>query len=403
MSQDDRPYILVVTSSYPRRSGDPSGVFIHGLNRELAQHYRVVVLAPWEKGLLFEEDFDGVTIVRHRQFLFNVQLAYGSGILPSLQRNPLLAFAVPFFILFQFLSIHRLIRRHRISVVHAHWLIPSALTAVAYKSLLNRRIRIIATLLGADVWSFNKGWKQYLAKFALRHIDTVTAQSPPLLDEVKRMGHKGRGMVLPIGIDTSRFSPEQFSPELRQRYGNNGPMLLFVGSLIDRKGVVPLVEAAGMLRAKGFEFTLLMVGSGDREAYLRQLIAEKGLDNHVILAGRIPNSELPPYFATADIFVLPSLSEGFPLVVMEALSSGTLPVVSDLSVFLEHPERDELFCMARVGDALHLAGKLEEVLSDPQALDEKKTELREYATANMDIKRIAEQYYGLIDELRRPR
>jgi len=295
-----------------------------------------------------------------------------------------------------------MVKRHDIRLIHAHWLIPSALVTVIYKSLFNRRIRIITTLLGADVWSFNRGWKQHIAKFALHHVDTVTSQSLPLLEEVKRMGHKGRGMVLPIGLDTSIFSPAKQSTELRHYFGNNGLFLLFVGTLIDRKGVVPLVEAAAMLREKGLKFTLLMVGSGEREAHLRQMITEKGLQQNVILAGTVPYEELPPYFATADIFILPSLSEGFPLVVMAALSSGTLPVVSDLSVFTAHEHCDELFTIVKAGNAESIAEVVADLLANPDCLIEKKQQLRNFAVNNLEISIIAKQYGLLFDELLNP-
>jgi glycosyltransferase involved in cell wall biosynthesis len=391
--------ILVVTTSYPKRQGDVNGVFVHDLCRNLKKDYDVFVVAPWEKGLAREEVIDGVRVSRHRQFLWHVNFAYGTDIMTKLGQNPILHLVVPFFLVFQLMYISKMVKRHGIRLIHAHWLIPSALVTVIYKSLFNRRIRIITTLLGADVWSFNRGWKQHIAKFVLHHVDTVTSQSPPLLEEVKRMGYNGRGMVLPIGLDTSIFSPAKQSTELRHCFGNNGLFLLFVGTLIDRKGVVPLVEAAAMLREKGLEFTLLMVGSGEREAHLRQMITEKELQQNVILAGTVPYEELPPYFATADIFILPSLSEGFPLVVMAALSSGTLPVVSDLSVFTAHENRDELFTIVKAGNAESIAEVVADLLANPNRMIEKKQQLRNFAVNNLEISIIAKQYGRLFDEL----
>lgn len=391
--------ILVLASSYPKRSGDVNGVFVHGLCNKLTDSFNVFVIAPWEDGIAKEEVLDGVSVIRHRQFLWNVNFAYGTDIMTKLGQNPLLYMVVPFFLLFQLLLIRRVVAQHGIKLIHAHWLMPSAFVAAMYRTLFNRDIRIITTLLGADVWSFNAGWKKHLLKFTFYRIDAVTAQSAPLLEEVVRLGYRGKAIVLPIGIDTKKFTPEHYDSTIRQQYGISGMFLLFVGSLITRKGVIPLVNAMALLRRSHKDFKLLMVGAGDQDYELRELIARHGLQDHVVLTGNIPNTELPRYFATSDIFVLPSLSEGFPLVVMEALSSGTLPVVSDISVFTAHEHREQLFTIVKAGDAMSVANALARILDDRERLDEQKIHLRNYAKEHMDISIIAKRYKIIIQNL----
>jgi glycosyltransferase involved in cell wall biosynthesis len=391
--------IAVLTSSYPKRKGDSNGNFVHELNKELVKYCDVYVICPWEKDLHKEEVMDGIKIYRHKQFIWNVNFAYGTDIMDKIQKNPLLYFVVPIFFIYQVRALHKIIKKENIHIIHAHWLIPSALVAAVYKKLTNKKIKIVATLLGADVWSFNKGWRKKILQFALSQIDLITAQSKPLFDEVLKNGYSRKGLVLPVGIDTTKFSPELASMEIKTRYNIEGPLLLFVGSLISRKGVIPLVNAISRLTDKHKEIKLLMVGEGYLKNEVVELIQQLHLENHIHLIGSLPNDELPPYFAIADIFVLPSLSEGFPLVVMEALSSGTVPVVSDLSVFTEHTHRDELFSIAKADNVESLVDVLNNLLSNIGELNSKKQKLREFAVENMDNKRIAERYsqiYGTL-------
>jgi len=72
---------------------------------------------------------------------------------------------------------------------------------------------------------------------------------------------------------------------------------------------------------------LMLVGDGAEEEELRQLVERLSLGNWVSFIGKIPNEKIPEYLAASDVFVLPSLSEGLPNVILEAMASG-LPIVA---------------------------------------------------------------------------
>lgn len=391
--------ILVLSTSYPKFSGDVNGVFIHGLCKSLTGRFNIFVISPWENGIAKEEVLDGVHVIRHKQFLWNVNFAYGVDIMNKIKQNPLLYFVIPFFLFFQMLCVRQVIRKHEISLIHANWLIPSGLVAVLYKLLFKRKTRIISTLLGADIWSFNNGLTKHVLMFAFNKIDVITAQSIPLLEEIIRLGYKGKSHLLPLGVDTKKFTPETPINNIRNKYKIKGFFLLFVGSIIERKGVKPLVEAMVLLKKRNDNFKLLIVGSGNLEHRLQLMINQNGLKNHVELTGPIPNEELPPFFSSADIFVLPSFSEGFPLVVMEAISSGTVPVVSDLSVFADNENRDILFNLVKAGNAENIAQVLVKLMDNPDEIKKRKDSLRKFAIENYEVTIIAERYARVYDDL----
>lgn len=104
-------------------------------------------------------------------------------------------------------------------------------------------------------------------------------------------------------------------------------LLLFVGKFIRKKRPLDVVRAAGQLRQRGHNVELAMVGSGELEGELRQLVAEAGVPTH--FAGFKNQTELPAYYAAADLLVLPSDGgETWGLVVNEAMACGTPAAVS---------------------------------------------------------------------------
>lgn len=122
-------------------------------------------------------------------------------------------------------------------------------------------------------------------------------------------------------VDERRFQQEAepiLNPSVR-------PALLFVGQLIERKGVEPLLRAASVLQGEGLAFSLHIVGDGERRNSLQNLRERMGLD-HVHFHGTFSPERMPGVYESMDALVFPSLEDVWGLVVNEALWSG-LPVL----------------------------------------------------------------------------
>jgi hypothetical protein len=148
-----RARILVLTSTFPRWEGDIEPRFVFDLCRYLSKMYEVHILAPHAAGAKLQETLSGISVTRFRYFIPPVQsIAYEGRILTRLQQNPLRVIQVPFFLLGEILAISRLLKTHRFSVIHAHWIIPQGLAAVV--ATLNRKASppILVTSHGADIY-----------------------------------------------------------------------------------------------------------------------------------------------------------------------------------------------------------------------------------------------------------
>jgi glycosyltransferase involved in cell wall biosynthesis len=130
--------------------------------------------------------------------------------------------------------------------------------------------------------------------------------------------------VIPVGFDESEI--EQYRLDKTENKSEN-KIIIFVGRVVKQKDPITLLKAVKILLTKRTDFKLIVVGDGDELPLCRQFCVENGLTKHVSFLGALPRSQLLQEFAKADILVLPSIDEGLPVVIMEALALG-VPVVT---------------------------------------------------------------------------
>jgi glycosyltransferase involved in cell wall biosynthesis len=138
------------------------------------------------------------------------------------------------------------------------------------------------------------------------------------------------------------FAPVRDEAELarvRARYGLVQPFVLFVGSVEPRKNLSALLRAMGALRREGFEHPLVIAGDGERRyvASLHQLAEREGLapGRDVVFTGHVEEADLPALYSLSELFVYPSLYEGFGLPPLEAMACGVPVLLPRNSSFLE--------------------------------------------------------------------
>jgi glycosyltransferase involved in cell wall biosynthesis len=166
-----------------------------------------------------------------------------------------------------------------------------------------------------------------LLKIGLRNADTVVALTEHMKIRMQKSCSKDI-VVIGNGVYLEKFNTHNKS-EIRQRLGINGDekIVIFVGTLCPIKGVKYLIEAMRtVVRIQPYT-RLLILGDGVEANSLEKLVHNLNLGQNVTFSGRVDNGVVPDYLACSDVFVLPSLSEGFPVTFCEAMASG-LPIVS---------------------------------------------------------------------------
>jgi glycosyltransferase involved in cell wall biosynthesis len=391
--------ILVLASTYPRWKNDTEPRFVHDLCKQLGREYRVIALVPHYPGARRKEDMDGVLVQRFRYFLpVGERLAYDGGIIQNLKRNRLKLLLVPFFLISQFIHILVLCRKYKISLIHAHWVIPQGLLALLARPLLPGRIKILSTSHGGDLFSLQGSVLQALKRFVFRRSDHVTVVSNAMRDNLEQIGcNTGNVTVQSMGVDLStRFVPGSQPAEPNR--------LIYVGRLVEKKGVATLVTAIHLLKNDFAELRLTIVGDGPEKPALEKLAADLGVNAQIDFAGSQANENVPRYYQSAGIAVVPSIvaadgdQEGLGLVAVEALGCGCVTIVSDLPALHDVVSDGENGLVFRATDATDLSAKIRRLLEDAPLYEHLGNAGRQSVVNRFDWKQVGSQYLSIINQ-----
>jgi len=251
-----------------------------------------------------------------------------------MKKNKFLIFVLPFLFIFQFFALIKVIRKEKIDLINAHWIMPSGMTSILAATILRKPL-VISTH-GSDVFVLFSNFLSFFSKIIVRKADKLTTTSSVAANFMANKANIALKdiEIISMGVDINLFKP---SLKLKKRgekkvseklgFSPSRPILLFVASLNIHKGVDYLIKAMPKIVKRFSEANLLIVGQGVEEKNLKKLTADLCLKKNIHFLGKVENTELPYYYNQADIFILASLREGLPVVLMEAMSSGC-PVVA---------------------------------------------------------------------------
>jgi glycosyltransferase involved in cell wall biosynthesis len=298
--------VVVLATSYPRSETDTAGRFVaDGVERLRAAGTDIEVVSP--------ASFP------------HFGIAYGSGIVANLRRQP---WRVP--LLPAFMGAYAVAARKAAAdadLVHAHWL-PSGLAAMATGK------PFVVQLWGTDVGLARRA--PSLARSILRRAEAAVCPSTALAGEATRLGAR-HVEIVPSGVDLPPDVGEEATP----------PEVLYAGRLSREKGVLELVEAAA-------EMNLVVAGDGP-------------LRNRVPMArGWVAPAELPQLYARAAVVACPSHREGFGVACLEAMAHGRPVVAGGVGGLLDLVVNGETGIFVEPGNVPALRAALQRLLDDPE-------------------------------------
>lgn len=390
--------LLVITSSFPKWQNDTEGTFVKELSSRLTKVFDVHVLAPYSENSLTYEVMGGLNVYRFK-YWFNRNLLTDGAVMANLKRNKNFYFQIFPLFLFQFISLARLIKKQNIKIVHAHWLVPQALTCVIYKKICNPKIKILATVHGSDINKLKHLFKGRLIKYILKNIDELTVVSNAIKQDVLKIGYSKNISVYPMGVDTDLFSPYKKINNFKHKLNIQGLIILFVGGIIEAKGLRNLITAIPEIIDVNPSAKFIIVGEGNLKQEMIGLCKKLNIDDNVVFTGKVPNEELPEYYNLADLFILPSYSEGFGLVYAEAMSCETLTIASPLPQVKDIIKDNETGFFLEENTPEKIAEKINFILENLNDFEPIKKKAREYVVNHFDWKIVTKNYMKLIDEL----
>jgi len=232
----------------------------------------------------------------------------------------------------------------------------------------------------------------------LKDATRVVGVSNVIKEGLLNLYSKSKVDVIPMGVDFTDFSPKNYSDELKEKHDVKGPMLMFVGRLSEKKGLNYLIDAMPTIVKEYPNIKLLIAGSGEDEHDLKEQTKKNGMENNIKFLGPVPHDELPSYYATADIFVGPSViarggdREGVPVTYMEAMASGTYLIGTDLEGNRDIIKHNDTGSMIKQRDPDAISDEVIKVLKNKEESDKIAKKGMEYVNQFFNWEYIGNKY-----------
>src|SRR6266513_5218306 len=356
--------ILHLVTAFPRDERDIIAPWLVELiKRQRAAGHDAQVFAPSYHGAA-DHEFAGIPVHRFRYFFARWEaLTHDESAADRMRRSLLYRLMPAPFVLAGMFAVWRLCRRERYDVIHLHWPVPLALWGWAARTA--RRGAVVLTFYGIELrWvkrslPFLKGF----VRWACRRADRVVAISSETAREIREL------VDVPVAVIpyTTPF-PGNIAPRALTAGDGKRLTILFVGRLVELKGLAYLIEAAGLLRGR-VNTRIVAVGIGPERERLEALAKTRNVD--VDFRNKVPDAELQQAFLTSDVLVLPSIidargdTEGLGVALLDAMSYGIPAIASRVGGIPDIIEDGVSGLLVPPADPQALAQAIERVAGDP--------------------------------------
>lgn len=356
--------VLIITNLYPNKQEPTRGMFNRQQILELCKLCELKIIAPipWalpirlnKKGYLFSriperEVIDGLEVYHPRYFM-----------IPKVGRS--------LYGLYFFLSllgkVKAIYKNFKFDLIFATFAYPDGFGSFLIAKVLNKPI--VIKVHGTDINSYTRYFlRRKMIAYALKNSNKVIAVSSVLREKLEELGVAADKIaVIPNGIDQELFKPLDKGKCRRDlNLPSEGKLILFAGNLKREKGLLTLIDAFYQINIeKNQNYLLVIVGDGYLRKKLEKKVNQLGLKNWVRFAGAVSHDKIPLWMNTCDVFCLPSLNEGCPNVLLEALACGKPIVASSVGGIPEIITGNEFGFLVPPRNAMALASGIQKAFN----------------------------------------
>lgn len=257
-------------------------------------------------------------------------------------------------------ALEDLIKKEDIDIIHGHYLFPAGAAAVEVGNKHN--IKTYVTAHGSDMFELykSKPFMRPTIKKVLKNADGIFAVSKALRQEIIATGVSGIAEKTKLSwnsVDITKFSLKD-DDSFKKEFGLfDKPIVLFVGNLIKRKNVGALLEAKKIAKS---DYYLVIVGDGPLSKKLRKKVEDENISDVIFTGSRTDVENIIP---NCDFLVLPSFSESFGLVLIEALACGKPVIGSDVGGISEIIN-DDVGLLVNPNDVSSISNSIDKLVDD---------------------------------------
>ena len=367
--------ILVLNHEIPPVGGG-GGRAAEDICRVLARRgHQIKVLTSHLTGLPYEEQRDGYQIIRIR----------------SLRTQP---FRVSFismvaYVLAGLWAGLRLIRAFQPDVIHVHFAVPAGALAWMLSKLTGVPYVLTAHLgdVPGGVPEKTTEWFRWVFPFthSIWQDAAVRVAVSAYTRELALQNYSAEILVIPNGVDVNALKPERI-------HVHQPPVIVFAGRLMPQKAPLQVVRA--LKEITDLPWKCVMIGDGPLMPDVKKMIAEAHLEDRFTFTGWVKPEEVMKWFDQSDILFMPSLSEGLPVVGVQALAKGLAIIASRVGGFVDLVDEARNGYLVERENTSNFSWKLRELLKDPNRLLSFRNASLEKAKS-FEIDRIVDQYENI--------
>jgi N-acetyl-alpha-D-glucosaminyl L-malate synthase BshA len=292
------------------------------------------------------------------------------------------------------------IKLHKIEVLHVHYAIPHAYAAYMAQKMLGEEdiyVPIVTTLHGTDITLVGSHpFYKPAVTFSINKSDAVTAVSQSLKDDTMRLFNITNTIdVVTNFIDMSKYKLDFTDCQRAMMANENEKIITHISNFRPVKRIEDVIKIFYKVQ-KELPAKLMMVGEGPEREGAEQLCKKLGIQDKVVFFGN--SNEVDKILCFSDLFLLPSETESFGLVALEAMASS-VPVISSNTGGIPEVNTDCVSgYLSDVGDVEGMAKNALKILSNEQTLNTFKRQAREEAT-RFDTHNIVPQYEAIYERV----
>ena len=287
----------------------------------------------------------------------------------------------------------------KLNILHVHYAIPHASAAISAKNILNTygiNLPIVTTLHGTDITLFGKdpSFKPVI-EYSINKSDAVTAVSQSLINETNKIFNISKKInLVPNFIDLKLYSNCEDN-NLRSSIVNDEKIIIHVSNFRKVKRVIDVIKIFNLITKK-VPSKLLMIGDGPERIKAEKLSRKLNINHQIKFLGKLKSVE--QYLSISDLFILPSESESFGLVALEAMASGVPVISTDVGGISEVNINNQTGFTFNVGDINDMASQSINLLIDIDKLKRFKQTAISHAK-NFDLPIVLPKYEELYSKI----
>jgi glycosyltransferase involved in cell wall biosynthesis len=282
------------------------------------------------------------------------------------------------FSLFNFVKYKRILKKKKIDLIHAQFGFPAGF----WGAFFTKKLPLIITIHRSEI--VDKKMRKFfpLLRYGLRKADKVIAVSEFISDEIFKLDScfKEKTIVLHNGVDIKKFHMRK-TENVKEEIA-----IGTIGNHIPRKGIDLLIQAYSIVEKQNMKANLLIAGSGPESLNLKSLSKSLNISN-VKFLGRIPESKKNDFYQKLDVFVLSSYSEGHPITLLEAMSTGCCVLVSDIPSISTTIQDNNNGLIFKTGDYDDLSEKLLTIIDNHKHLKKLGREANQSIKDRFDLRK----------------